>query len=132
MTGDDYADILRVFSSYSLAVDRAEWYRLPEVFTGDARWILADAREFVGLPAIHERMQTGYELSPPGRLHQPFNICLNVDGDTATADSDWIYYGIQDGSAWGIVSYGSYVDAFQRTAAGWRLSVRRIIRHLEY
>lgn len=132
MTGDDQSEIQRVFSSYSLAVDRAEWHRLPEVFTETARWILADGSEFIGLPTIRERMRAGYELSPSGRLHQPFNICLNVDGDVATADSNWIYYGAQDGSPWGIVSYGDYADEFQRTSSGWRLSVRRIIRHLEY
>lgn len=132
MTGEDYAEIVRVFSSYSLAVDRAEWHRLPAVFTENARWVLADGSEFVGLSVIRERMQAGYALSPSGRLHQPFNICLNVDGDKATVDSDWIYYGAQGDRPWGIISYGNYADEFQRSSSGWRLSVRKIIRHLEY
>lgn len=132
MSSTDREGILQAFSAYSLAVDRHEWDRMAEAFVPDGTWILADGSEFHGLDAIVERAQWGAERAPADCLHQVFNVFVRVDGDTAEADSDWLYYGQPAGGTWGVVSWGHYEDQLVRTPEGWRLSVRRIVRRLEY
>jgi ketosteroid isomerase-like protein len=133
MTSDShYAGVMRAFSSYSLAIDRREWGRVAEAFTEDAVWELADGTRFQGLSRIRERMISGAENGPAKPLHVAFNVCLTVEGDAGVADSNWLYYGEQNGQPWGLLSFGDYEDRLVRTPAGWRLKYRRIVRHLEY
>lgn len=132
MTQSDRDGILQAFSAYSLAIDRHEWRRLVDAFAPDGVWVLADGSEFRGIEAIRERAQSGAEHAPADCLHQVFNVFVRTDGDSAQADSDWIYYGRTSAAPWGIVSWGHYRDLLVRTEAGWRIGYRRIVRRLEY
>jgi len=134
VSGDlsDREGIEQALSAYSLAIDRQEWDRLRDAWAPDGVWILADGSEHRGLDEIERRARWGALHSPADHLHQIFNLFVRLDGDTATADSDWLYYGRMDDRPWGIVSWGHYRDRLVRTPDGWRLSERRILRRLEY
>ena len=130
--GSDRDAVLQAFSAYSLALDRHEWPRLAQAFAPDGVWILADGGSYDGLAAITERARYGAARSPADRLHQVFNVFVSFDGDAATAESDWLYYGAVAGKPWGIVSFGHYEDRLIRTPDGWRFASRKIVRRIEY
>lgn len=129
--GDDYASVMRAYSSYSIAIDRQQWSRLADAFTDDAVWQFADGTRFVGLDAIREAQPSLQANRPAHTLHLSTNVCLTFDGDQAESDADWIYYGARKGEPWNLLSYGFYDDKLVRTEVGWRLRYRRIIRALE-
>ncbi|MFM5948977.1 MAG: nuclear transport factor 2 family protein [Novosphingobium sp.] len=106
----DYAAMLDAGDSEGLAACFAEHGRSnrptdPEVFTEGRGALLA-----------------AFKARPPRKARHVFaNICVDVDGDHATATSQVLLFTAADKPA----LVGSYADRLVRTAEGWRFAERR-------
>jgi hypothetical protein len=71
----------------------------------------------------------GVKGEGPQRKHYITNIIIKVDGDTASAVSDYL---VVRESANGLlpVMGGTYRDQFVKTAAGWRFSRKELEHHI--
>jgi 3-phenylpropionate/cinnamic acid dioxygenase small subunit len=60
----------------------------------------------------------------PASMHVLSNALIDVDGDTARAESDWVMIQREETGTTSIVLAGRYRDEFERLEEGWRLSSR--------
>jgi hypothetical protein len=67
-----------------------------------------------------------FEEQAPRGLHATLNPWIEVDGDRARAESDWLFFRFEssDGGSWSLFAGGHYADALVRTPAGWRFARR--------
>lgn len=126
----DNVAIQTAISTYAMGLDERRWELWDQVFTEDA---VIDFRPMGG------KLETPAEMS--GRLgrpdpdwlfaqHQVTNVVITIDGDAATAYSD---YGFETGRRTGSPGEiarasggGKYEDTLRRTEAGWRISERLV------
>jgi nitroreductase len=114
----DVEQILNLMSRYCRAVDDRAFDDLAELLAEDVRFEMGDVTE--SRRQLFEYMQEN--LWPAGR-HLYMNPAVTVDGDTAHAESDWIW--LDPGFA--IASAGRYSDDFRRIDGRWVFAVRRIL-----
>jgi 3-phenylpropionate/cinnamic acid dioxygenase small subunit len=57
-------------------------------------------------------------------MHVLSNTLIDVDGDTARAESDWVMIQREETGKTSIVLAGRYRDELERLDEGWRLSSR--------
>lgn len=126
----DHLAIQTAISTYAMGLDERRWELWDDVFTADA---VIDFRPMGG------ELETPAEMS--GRLGRPdpswlfaqhpvTNVVISLDGDQATAYSD---YRVETGRRTGtpgeiarVSGGGTYEDTLLRTGAGWRISQRRV------
>ncbi|GAA4743419.1 nuclear transport factor 2 family protein [Nocardioides endophyticus] len=126
----DHLGIQAAINTYAYGLDERRWEAWDEVFTADA---VIDFRPMGG------RLETPAEMS--GRLSAPdpawlfaqhpvVNVVIRLDGDTATAYSDYLVETGRRSDTPGelvrVSGGGSYEDTLVRTEAGWRISVRLV------
>lgn len=121
--GDDEDQVKRTLASYCQLLDDGDFDRWIELFSPDARLVFA-GRTRQGRPSIREYMEN---VQPPeGRgKHITANVLVDVDGDTASADTDYLFV---RPTAQGLVlvATGRYHDRLVRDGEGWRFSQREI------
>jgi nitroreductase len=113
----DLEQILGVMSRYCRAVDDRDFDELTELLAEDVRFEMGDVTE--SRAQLLDYMQQN--LWPPGR-HLYMNPAVTVDGDTAHADSDWVWLD----PSFAIAHVGRYADDFRRVDGRWVFTVRRI------
>jgi nitroreductase len=113
----DVEQIINVMSRYGRAVDDRDFDALAALLADDVRFEMGDVTE--SRRELLDYMQEN--LWPAGR-HIVVNPAVTVDGDTAHADSDWIW--LDPGFA--IAGVGRYSDDFRREGGRWIFTVRRI------
>lgn len=126
----DHLSIQTAINLYAYGLDERRWEAWDNVFTAEA---VIDFRPMGG------KLETPAEMS--GRLSKPdpawlfaqhpvTNIIATINGDTATAYSD---YGVETGRRGDepgeiirVSGGGKYEDTLVRTPSGWRISQRLI------
>jgi len=113
-----------LINGYCFHMDAGRFAALGALFADDGEWITPYAHE-VG-PAAVEAVMTRNVPPSPKRVHYTMNTIIAVEGDRATAQSNYLV--ILETSGGPVPSVcGIYDDVFTRTAAGWRFQRRRLI-----
>jgi nitroreductase len=113
----DVEEITNLLSRYCRTLDDRQFDDMAELLAEDVRFEMGDVTE--SRQELFEHMTKN--LWPPGR-HLCMNPYVVVDGDTAHADSDWIWLDPSNT----IAHAGRYSDDFRREDGRWVFAVRRI------
>jgi 3-phenylpropionate/cinnamic acid dioxygenase small subunit len=117
--------VMTALARYCHTCDDGRWDEFGALFTEDAvLWIGEEAT--VGRDAIRTAIAS---IQTPERrgLHTTSNIDLTVEGDTAHAVSNFVFYRWRtDGAAIPAI-LGRYVDDLRFEDGAWRFTVRRIV-----
>ena len=121
--GDDEDGVRRTLAQYSQWCDDGRFDRWAELFTDDARLVLAD-EVAEGRPAIRHYME---RVLPPGTRgkHITANTLVAVDGDTADAHTDYLFVR-PTAEGLTLVATGRYHDQLVREGDRWRFRQREI------
>lgn len=120
----DEASIQQTLNRYSTAASRADWDKVLATFTPDAVWDVPDlGARFEGLEAIRSGL---LRFSGPMDYIVQLNTpaVIEVDGDTATAQSVIRECGKWSGRDEALEVLGLYADKLVRTAGGWKFVER--------
>jgi uncharacterized protein (TIGR02246 family) len=120
---EDEEAIGRTLGEYSQHCDDGRFDEWADLFTADARFVLAGTVT-EGRDAIKEYMMTVQAAGRRG-MHVTTNSLVDVDGDTATATTDYLFVRpTPDGLA--IIAAGRYHDRLVRDETRWRFRERSI------
>jgi ketosteroid isomerase-like protein len=115
--------IRRTLSEYSRRCDDGRFEELADLFTEDARLMVLD-RVIEGRDAVRGYLETVQADGSRG-LHVTTNSLIDVDGDGATASTDYLF--VRPGpEGMAILAAGRYLDELVRDGARWRFRVRTI------
>ena len=123
---EDREAIWRLFMTYKSHLDQRDFAAYASLFTDDAEWI-GNLGKVVGPQQIEDLLRRTLEVwgSDTERTHHlVLNPTIDIDGDTATATSNWGYVtrGLDDAPVLSML--GRYLDQLRRTPDGWRFSRR--------
>ena len=124
-TRDELA-ILRTLADYCIRCDDGDFAGLIDLFAADGvlAYSESQARGSDALLAFYEASQG---LPEQRGKHLTTNAVIDVDGDRATARSDFAFFRFVDGIFTATVG-GRYHDEFVRTDGRWRFARRKIRR----
>jgi ketosteroid isomerase-like protein len=111
--------IRRTVAKYSQLFDDRQWEALGQIFTPDAS-ITSRRGTFTGRAAVVKDLQNAMSPEYHGTLFTT-NTLISVDGDTATARSDFLEV---DGTQ--IVAVGTYSDTFALSDGKWLLTSKEV------
>lgn len=118
------SEIRNLLALYCHHLDAGNADMLADLFATDAH-LQVMSKVIEGRDAIRgwfEEMADAPALS----IHHTTNTVLRIEGDRATADSNWITSRLGPSSrVWKIFAVGTYSDEFALTAEGW-LFARRV------
>ncbi len=122
--GDDEEQVRRTLAGYSQYLDDGDFDRWIELFTEDAR-LLFGGQATEGRPSIRKYME--HVQPPEGRgKHITANILVEVEGDMATARTDYLFVRPTAGEGLVLVATGRYRDELIRDGDRWRFRQREI------
>ncbi len=110
--------------AYGHAIDSRDYARLRECFAADARVKYGDADWLTGPEEAGRycaRALDPLDLSQ----HRFSSIDVKLDGDRATSKTYLAAEHVKNGERYTVG--GHYVDAWQRTPKGWRITERRLV-----
>jgi uncharacterized protein (TIGR02246 family) len=122
--------IRELMATYAQALDACRFADVAACFAPDGEWT-TDYGAARG-PAEIEAFIRGIvpvKGEGPQRKHYITNIIIKVDGDTASAVSDYLIVR-EAGTGLIPVMGGTYRDKFVKTAAGWRFSRKELEHHI--
>ncbi len=125
----DKEEIRELLARYCFALDAERFADMAALFTPDGVWQTAfgtgTGRD--GIEAQARAIATG---PTPRRVHLTTNIVIKLDGDTATARSNWaLIQNSADGPAIG--SGGGYIDRLAKVDGRWFFKHRTIDRFIK-
>lgn len=124
----DKDEIRELLARYCFALDDGRYEEMALLFTPDGVWETAfgTGRGRAGIVAQAKSITTDPR---PRRIHLTTNIVVDVDGDSATARSNWMMFqNTPQGPA--ISSGGAYEDHLVKVDGTWFFRHRRIDRYL--
>jgi ketosteroid isomerase-like protein len=131
---EDKDAIWRLFMEYKRHLDARDFASYASLFTDDAVWVgnLGKATGPAEIEALLVRTLEVYASDRERTYHLVMNPVVDVDGDRATALSNWGYVTRGDGDAPVFEMLGRYVDQLVRTPAGWRFHRREAYSDVPY
>ena len=121
---DDINDIRHLIHHYCFYMDSGRFAELGALFADDAEWLTPYAH--VKGPAEITAVMTKNVPASPKRVHMTLNSIIEVDGDTATGQSNYMVM-LETPSGPQPSICGIYSDTYIRTAQGWRFQRRQLI-----
>jgi uncharacterized protein (TIGR02246 family) len=121
--GEDDDQIRRTLGEYSQWCDDGRFDEWAELFTEDAQFVLS-GQVTEGREAIRKYMMEVQATGSRG-VHVTTNSLIDVDGDTATASTDYLFVRTT-AEGLGIIAAGRYHDQLVRDGGQWRFRVRAI------
>ena len=122
--------IREVMAEYCFRLDNDRFADMAALFTDDGTWDTAFGKG-TGRPAIEALVQRIRQTgsSRPRAIHHVTNIVIELDGNRATALSNWV---VVQNSAQGpkIGSAGGYADEFVKQDGAWLFRYRKIDRFI--
>jgi 3-phenylpropionate/cinnamic acid dioxygenase small subunit len=118
-------EVIDLLASYCRAVDDRELDKLWRLFDANCEYTFVDGAVAHGIGEIRE-MLGGRIAGAIRHRHILTNSILEIDGDTATATSDWYLIKPAAGQAWDIEGAGYYQDEMRRSPVGWVFTRRHI------
>ena len=122
--------IRELMATYAQALDACRFADVAACFAPDGEWT-TDYGAARG-PAEIEAFIRGIvpvKGEGPQRKHYITNIIIKVDGETASAVSDYLIVREADGGLIPVMG-GTYRDKFVKTPAGWRFSRKELEHHI--
>jgi 3-phenylpropionate/cinnamic acid dioxygenase small subunit len=110
--------------AYAHALDERDYARLSALFTADARVKYGEADWLVGVPATARYVAAALDPLEMSQ-HRLSSIAVTLDGDRATSKVYLCAEHVRGGQRYTVG--GHYLDAWQRTPAGWRIAERRLV-----
>ncbi len=113
---------------YCRAVDDHRFDQLAEIFTTDAR-LHTMGRTLAG----HDEILAFFGPMSATRPDRPAtadalsNVLVELDGDTASVESDWMMLARNDTGATRIALAGRYRDRMARDGSTWRIADREVV-----
>jgi hypothetical protein len=120
--------IRELLAVYCFHLDNDEFEQMAALFTPDGVWETAfgTGSGRAGIVAQARSIATGER---PRRVHQTTNIVVELDGETATARSNWLLF--QNSKAGPVIgSGGAYADRLVKQGGRWFFKHRRIDRYI--
>jgi uncharacterized protein (TIGR02246 family) len=129
---EDRVAIRDVIIAYGHDLDTRDWAAFANLFAKDGEWVggMGTAK---GRPAIQKMMETtigtdAKAASPagfrPGNFHVFTNVSINVDGDTASAVTKWMFIVTTADNKPQPYYLGHYDDKFVREDGQWKFLQR--------
>jgi ketosteroid isomerase-like protein len=122
--------IRELMAAYAQALDACRFADVAACFAPDGEWS-TDYGAARG-PAEIEAFIRGIvpvKGEGPQRKHYITNIIIKVDGETASAVSDYLIVREAEGGLIPVMG-GTYRDKFVKTPAGWRFSRKELEHHI--
>ncbi len=122
--------IRELMATYAQALDACRFADVAACFASDGEWT-TDYGAARG-PAEIEAFIRGIvpvKGEGPQRKHYITNIIIKVDGETASAVSDYLIVREADAGLIPVMG-GTYRDKFSKTPAGWRFSRKELEHHI--
>jgi uncharacterized protein (TIGR02246 family) len=128
MADDDKNAIREVLATYCFHLDADRFEDMAALFTEDGTWDTAFGKGTgrAGIVAQARGIATGPR---PRRAHLTTNIVIQLDGDTATVQSNWAVVTNSD-SGPKIGSAGAYADQMVKRDGRWYFRYRKIDRYI--
>jgi len=126
---DDKNAIREVLAKYCFRLDADQFEDMAALFTEDGTWDTAFGKGTgrAGIVAQARSIATG---SPrPRRAHLTTNIVIELNGDTATVQSNWAVVQNSDAGP-KISSAGAYADQMVKQGGRWYFRYRKIDRYI--
>jgi hypothetical protein len=120
LSTDETLEILQLYARYNTAIDSHDPKAFSACFVGEGR-LDSSTGIFDGHDAI-AGFAAAVNSNQPGMRHDPTNIVVEVDGQSATGSAFLICYDVQDGFR--VTATGRYADRLTRTVSGWRFTQR--------
>ncbi len=123
---EDREQIWQLMLEYRRQLDRRDFAAYSRLFTDDGEWAgnLGIARGPAEIEQLLIRTLESWTGEASSHLHLVDNAEIHVDGDTATAESTWVYI-TREGFGRPVLSLiGRYQDVIVRTGGGWRFKRR--------
>jgi 3-phenylpropionate/cinnamic acid dioxygenase small subunit len=120
--------IRELLARYCFHLDNDRFDDMAALFTADGVWETAfgTGTGHQGIADQARRIATGPR---PRRVHQTTNIVIELDGDTASVQSNWLLF--QNGPAGPVIgSGGGYQDRVVKHDGHWLFRHRRIDRFI--
>jgi 3-phenylpropionate/cinnamic acid dioxygenase small subunit len=122
----DKGEIRELLARYCFALDAGQFEDMAALFTLDGVWETAFGTG-TGRAGIVAQARSISIEPRPRRVHLTTNIVIDLDGDTATAQSNWVLFqNTPRGPAIG--SGGAYFDRLAKVDGKWFFTRRRIDR----
>jgi ketosteroid isomerase-like protein len=131
---EDKDGVWRLLMEYRRHLDSRDFKAYASLFTDDGMWA-GDLGKAVGPAAIEDllvRTLEVYESDTTRTYHVVSNPVIDVDGDRATAYTNWTFVtrAGNDMPVWEML--GHYVDEIVRTPEGWKFKRRVAYRDMPY
>ena len=123
--------IRELMAAYAQALDACRFADVAACFAADGEWT-TDYGEAKGRKAIEDMFRSVVPVKGEGpqRKHYITNIIITVDGDTASAVSDYLIIRESESGLIPVMG-GTYRDRFVKTAAGWRFSRKELVHDIK-
>jgi 3-phenylpropionate/cinnamic acid dioxygenase small subunit len=126
VTDTDRESIARALAEYCRSCDDGRFEALGELFESDAALVIA-GEVTRGRAAIIEAIASRQPPERRGR-HMTTNVVVTVDGTTASAESDYVFFTFSTTGSLVPSVAGRYVDGLVRSGdGGWRFTSREIV-----
>jgi uncharacterized protein (TIGR02246 family) len=125
----DKDEIRELLARYCFALDAGQFEDMAALFTSDGVWETAfgTGTGRAGILAQAQSIATGPR---PKRVHLTTNIVIDLNGDVATARSNWVL--MQNSPAGpAIGSGGAYLDKLAKVGGRWFFKHRTIDRFIK-
>jgi uncharacterized protein (TIGR02246 family) len=120
---EDEDQIRRTLGEYSQRCDDGRFDEWADLFTEDARLVLS-GQVTKGRDTIRQYMMTVQSANSRG-MHITANSLVDVDGDSATATTDYMFVR-PTAQGLAIIAAGRYYDQLVRDGMQWRFREREI------
>lgn len=123
LTGEDYAEIQRLYYMYNYAFDTNDGEAYAAVFTEDGEFVVSGGQAMAGRDEIAALAASrGEPRERPKIFHVTTNIIIHPSPEGATGSA---YVVLVDLAADTVISGGGvYEDELVKTAEGWRFKKR--------
>ncbi len=127
MTMSDDSQLRAVSLAYADAVRARDPQAWAATWTDDARWVLGEGRDVVGVQALVEMWRTSIaKYTTVIQLY--LSSVFDVNGDEATGRCEFVELNdVADGTR--KLLAGRYDDTYRRTADGWKFTSRMLTRY---
>jgi uncharacterized protein (TIGR02246 family) len=128
---EDEREIRDLLIRYAVALDRRDFAGYCALFTEDGHWY-GRAGDVRGRAAIEQMLLDSFGPTPDGfvntsNFHLMTNFLIEVDGDTARADSRITYFARGENDRPVPMLAGRYEDEFVRVGGRWLFASRQVI-----
>jgi ketosteroid isomerase-like protein len=123
--------IRELMATYAMAMDACRFAEVGACFAEDGEWTTdyGAARGPAEIAAFIKSI-VPVKGEGPQRKHYITNWIIKVDGDTASALSDYLVVRESENGLMAVMG-GTYHDKFVKTPAGWRFSRKQLEHHIK-